>query len=61
MIFRGTSVGYDQAIVPAGQYLIIDVALRLYSETIDGKVDADFATGLFYVQSPFVQLTISFP
>ena len=61
VIFRGTSVGYDQAIVPAGQYLIIDVALRLYSETIDGKVDADFATGLFYVLSPFVQLAIAFP
>ena len=61
VIFRGTSVGYDQAVVPAGQYLIIDVALRLYSETIDGKVDADFATGLFYVLSPFVQLAIAFP
>ena len=61
VVFRGTSVGYDQAIVPAGQYLIIDVALRLYSETIDGKVDADFATGLFNVISPFVQLTIWLP
>ncbi len=61
VVFRGTSVGYDQAIVPSGQYLIIDVALRLYSETIDGKVDADFATGLFYVLSPFVSLAISFP
>ena len=60
MIFRGTSVGYDQVMVPAGQYLIIDVALRLYSETIDGKVDADFATGLFYVLSPFVSLAIAF-
>lgn len=60
VIFRGTSVGYQQAIVPPGQYLIIDVALRLYSETIDGKVDADFATGLFYVLSPFVQLAIAF-
>lgn len=60
VVFRGTSVGYDQAIVPAGQYLIIDVALRLYSETIDGKVDADFATGLFYVMSPFVSLAVAF-
>jgi hypothetical protein len=61
VIFRGTSVGYEQAVVPRGQYLIIDVALRLYSETIDGKVDADFATGLFNVISPFVSLAISFP
>jgi hypothetical protein len=60
VVFRGTSVGYDQAIVPPGQYLIIDVALRLYSETVDGKVDADFATGLFNVLSPFVQLAIAF-
>lgn len=60
VIFRGTSVGYDQQVVPAGQYLIIDVALRLYSETIDGRVDADFATGLFYVMSPFVSLAVAF-
>jgi hypothetical protein len=60
VVFRGTSVGYQQAIVPAGQYLIIDVALRFYSETIDGKVTADFTTGLFNVQSPFVSLAIAF-
>lgn len=60
VVFRGTSVGYDQAVVPPGQYLIIDVALRLYSETIDGKVTADFTTGLFNVSSPFVSLAIGF-
>ncbi|RDH77767.1 hypothetical protein DVS77_15520 [Mycolicibacterium moriokaense] len=61
VVFRGTAVGYQQEIVPAGAYLIIDVALRFYSETIDGKVTADFTTGLFNVQSPFVSLAIAFP
>ena len=60
VVFRGVQVSYEQAIVPPGQYLIIDVALRFYSETIDGKVNADFATGLFNVLSPFVQLAIVF-
>jgi hypothetical protein len=56
--FRGFLVSYEQAIVPPGQYLIIDVALSLYSEVDNGEVSADFATGEFYVLSPFVQLAI---
>ncbi|MCW2690323.1 MAG: hypothetical protein JWR37_5213 [Mycobacterium sp.] len=59
--FRGFQLSYEQAIVPPGQYLIIDVALSLTSNFLDGEVSADFATGLFYVLSPFVQLAIMFP
>ena len=61
VVYRGVAVGCEQVFVPPGQYLIIDVALRFYSATIDGKVNADFATGLFSVQSPFVQLVVVFP
>lgn len=61
VVYRGVAVGCEQVIVPPGQYLIIDVALRFYSSTIDGKVNADFATGLFSVLSPYVALVIVFP
>jgi hypothetical protein len=59
--FRGFLLNYDQEIVPAGQYLIIDVALSLGSQVDNGEVSADFATGEFYVMSPLVQLTIVYP
>ncbi len=58
VVYRGTLVGYQQEIVPPGQYLIIDVALRLGSYVGNAKVSADFATGEFYVMSPLVDLTI---
>jgi hypothetical protein len=61
VVFRGFLLGYQQEIVPPGQYLIIDVALRLGSYVENGEVSADFATGEFYVMSPFVQLVIQYP
>jgi hypothetical protein len=61
VVYRGFVVGYQQEIVPPGQYLIIDVALRLGSWVEIGEVSADFATGEFYVMSPLVQLTIEYP
>jgi hypothetical protein len=61
VVFRGFLLGYQQEIVPPGQYLIIDVALRLGSYVENGEVSADFATGEFYVMSPLVQLVIQYP
>jgi hypothetical protein len=61
VVFRGFVLGYQQEIVPPGQYLIIDVALRLGSWVENGEVSADFATGEFYVMSPLVQLVIQYP
>lgn len=61
VVFRGSVVGYQQEIVPPGQYLIIDVALRIGSWVENAEVSADFATGEFYVMSPLVQLTIDYP
>ena len=54
-------MGYQQEIVPPGQNLIIDVALRLGSFVDNAEVSADFATGEFYVMSPLVSLTIVYP
>jgi hypothetical protein len=59
--FRGFLLSYEQAIVPPGQYLIIDVALAISSETDNGEVSADFATGEFDVVAPLVQLAIVTP
>ncbi len=61
VVFRGFLLGYQQEIVPPGQYLIIDVGLRLGSYVENGEVSADFATGEFYVMSPLVQLAIEYP
>jgi hypothetical protein len=60
VVYRGTLVGYQQEIVPHAN-LIIDVALRLGSYVDNAEVSADFATGEFYVMSPFVNLTIVYP
>lgn len=56
--FRGLILSYEQAIVPPGQYLIIDVALSVGWWIDNGEVSADFATGEFYVMSPLVELMI---
>lgn len=61
IVFRGFLLGYQQKIVPPGQYLIIDVALRLGSWVENAEVSADFATGEFYVMSPLVELVIEYP
>ncbi|WP_142248558.1 hypothetical protein [Mycobacterium colombiense] len=61
VVYRGTVVGYQQEIVPPGQYLIIDVALRLGSYVDNSDVSADFATGEFYVMSPLVGLKAVYP
>jgi hypothetical protein len=61
VVYRGTLVGYQQEIVPPGQNVIIDVALRLGSYVDNAEVSADFATGEFYVMSPLVSLTIVYP
>jgi hypothetical protein len=61
VVYRGTLVGYQQEIVPPGQQLIIDVALRLGSYVDNAEVSADFTTGEFYVMSPLVDLTIVYP
>jgi hypothetical protein len=61
VVYRGSLVGYQQEIVPPGQYLIIDVALRLGSYVENAEVSADFVTGEFYVMSPLVDLTIVYP
>lgn len=61
VVFRGFLLGYQQEIVPPGQYLIVDVALRLGSLVDNGEVSADFATGEFSVTSPLVQLSVLYP
>jgi hypothetical protein len=61
VVFRGFLLGYQQEIVPPGQYLIIDVALRLGSFADNAEVSADFATGEFYVMSPLVELVVEYP
>jgi hypothetical protein len=61
VVYRGTLVQYQQEIVPPGQNLIIDVALRLGYSVDNGEVSADFATGEFYVMSPMVWLKVVYP
>jgi hypothetical protein len=54
--FRGYLLDYQQAIVPPGQYLIIDVALTFTPEADNGEVHADFATGEFDILCPLVEV-----
>jgi hypothetical protein len=61
VLFRGFLSGYQQEIVPPGQYLIIDVALRLGALVENSEVSADFVTGEFYVMSPLVELAVVYP
>jgi hypothetical protein len=61
VVYRGTLLSYQQEIVPPGDYLIIDVALRLGAHVENAEVSADFATGEFYVMSPLVDLAIVYP
>ena len=60
LVYRGLIVDYQQELVPPGQYLIIDVALTIEDASLYGEVSADFASGEFYVMSPFVQLAFVF-
>jgi hypothetical protein len=61
VVYRGFLLSYQQEIVPPGDYLIIDVALRLGALVDNAEVSADFATGEFYVMSPLVDLTVLYP
>ena len=54
-------MSYQQEIVPPGDYLIIDAALRLGAWVDNAEVSADFATGEFYVMSPLVDLVVVYP
>lgn len=58
LVFRGFDLRHEQAIVPPGQYLIIDVALAVNYSYIDGAVSADFTSAAFDVFSPFVEIAI---
>lgn len=58
LVHRGFDLRYEQAIVPAGQYLIIDVALAVSYGYINGAVSADFASAAFDVLCPFVEIAI---
>ena len=60
LVYRGVVVDYQHEVVPAGQYLIIEVALTIEDSSLYGEVSADFASGEFYVMSPFVQLAVVF-
>ena len=61
VVYRGFLLSYQQEIVPPGDYLIIDVALRLGALVENAQVSADFATGEFAVTSPMVDLAIVYP
>jgi hypothetical protein len=61
VIYRGFLLSYQNEIVPPGDYLIIDAALRLGAWVDNAEVSADFATGEFYVMSPMVDLAIVYP
>lgn len=57
-VYRGCFLNYDNATVPPGQLLLIDVALRISSTITRGENNADFASGQFGVLSPGVELAI---
>jgi len=61
VVYRGFLLSYQQEIVPPGDYLIIDVALRLGAWVDNAEVSADFATGEFCVMSPLVDLVVVYP
>jgi hypothetical protein len=61
VVYRGILLSYQQEIVPPGDYLIIDAALRLGAWVDNAEVSADFATGEFYVMSPLVDLVVVYP
>jgi hypothetical protein len=61
VVYRGFLLSYQHEIVPSGDYLIIDVALRLGALVENAEVSADFATGEFAVTSPMVDLAVVYP
>jgi hypothetical protein len=57
-VYRGFDLRYDQAIVPPGQYLIIDASVAFTYAFLNGEVDADFASAAFDISAPFVQVAV---
>lgn len=57
-VYRGFDLRYEQAIVPPGQYLIIDASVAFSYAFINGEVDADFASAAFDISCPFVQVSV---
>ena len=58
IVYRGYDLRYEQAVVPPGQYLIIDAAVAFGYGYLDGEVDADFASAAFQISCPFVQVAV---
>ena len=58
IVYRGYDLRYEQAIVPPGQYLIIDAAVAVSYGYLNGEVDADFSSAAFQISSPFVQVAV---
>jgi hypothetical protein len=58
LVFRGFDLGYELLAVPPGDALVIDVALSISYDLMDGSVEADFATGDFDVMCPFVSIQV---
>ncbi len=57
-VYRGFDLRYEQAIVPPGQYLIIDASVAFNYAFLNGEVDADFASAAFDISCPFVQVAV---
>jgi hypothetical protein len=58
IVYRGYDLRYEQAIVPPGQYLIIDASVAFSYGYLNGEVDADFASAAFQISCPFVQVAV---
>lgn len=58
IVYRGFDLRYEQAIVPPGQYLIIDASVAFTYAFLNGEVDADFASAAFDISAPFVQVAV---
>src|SRR6185437_8356104 len=51
--YRGFGLRYEQAVVPSGQYRIIDESLAVGRAYLNGAVGADFGGAALNVRSPF--------
>lgn len=55
VVYRGLGLRYEQAVVPSGQYRIIDESLAVGRAYLNGAVGADFGGAALNVRSPFVK------
>ncbi len=58
LVFRGFDLRYELLAVPPGDALVIDVALSISYDLMDGSAEADFTTGDFDVVCPFVNIHV---